>query len=128
MNTDPIADLLTRMRNAIRAKHEVVIMPHSKVKMSILNVLKENGYIVGYKEEKDGNFKNISITLNSDIKDLTLKRVSKPGQRIYIKNTEIRPVLNGYVIGIISTPNGVLSSKEAYKTGVGGELLCEIWQ
>lgn len=127
MVTDPIADLLTRIRNAVKAKHSKTVVAYSKLKVAILEVLKKNGYIEGYEIVKVGNFDHIEIVLNETYKSLHLKRVSKPGQRIYMKKGDLKPVLNGYGIGVISTPKGVMTTSEARKNGLGGELLCEIW-
>lgn len=128
MITDPIADLLTRIRNAVQAKQQKTIVPHSKLKVSILGVLKKNGYIEGYKIEKQGVMDEIMVELKPDISSLHLKRVSSPGQRIYIKQKAIKPVLNGYGIAILSTPKGVMTEQDARKNGVGGEVLCEVWK
>lgn len=127
MITDPIADLLTRIRNAVSAKHETTVVPYSKLKVSILEVLKKQKLINGYKQEKDGNHMILLVNLNTELKKLNLKRVSKPGQRIYLKKSDIKPVLNGYGVSVISTPRGVMTGDEARKNGVGGELICEIW-
>lgn len=127
MVTDPIADLLTRIRNAVKAKHSKTVVAYSKLKVAILDVLKKNNYIADYKIIKVGSFDQIEIVLNDTHVQLHLKRVSKPGQRIYIKKGDLKPVLNGYGIGVISTPKGVMTTSEARKSGLGGELLCEIW-
>lgn len=127
MNTDPIADMLTRLRNATRAGHSHVRMPYSKIKLSVLEVLKKNRFIAEVKVEKSGTFDEIMVTLAEDrTHNLELKRISKPGQRIYVKASEIRTVMSGLGISILSTPQGILSNKEARKRKVGGELLCEI--
>lgn len=127
MVTDPIADLLTRIRNAVKAKHSKTIVAYSKLKVAILDVLKKNKYIEDYKVVKVGNFDQIEIILNEAHMALHLKRVSKPGQRIYMKRGDLKPVLNGYGIGVISTPKGVMTTTDARKNGLGGELLCEVW-
>ncbi|MBN2087284.1 30S ribosomal protein S8 [Candidatus Peregrinibacteria bacterium] len=127
MNTDPIADLLTRIRNAARVQHEKTLAPYSKLKVSILDVLKKKNFIEGYKVVKSGTFSEIEIKMNNSLQTLTLKRVSKPGQRIYLKKDEIKPVLRGYGISIISTPKGVMTGEEALKSGVGGEFICEVY-
>jgi len=127
MNTDPIADLLTRIRNAVKAKHAETRVPYSKMKVAILDVLKSQQFIKNYKVVKDGSKADIEIQLDEELKEMSLKRISKPGQRIYIKKDQIRKVLNGYGIGVISTPKGVMTTAEARKTGLGGEYLCEIW-
>ena len=124
--TDPIADLLTRIRNGQMARKEVVEVPFSKLKKDILDTLVKQAFIKGYKEEKVGDFKQINIELDNT-KELSLKRISKPGQRIYVAKNEIGKVLNGYGISIISTSKGVMSGDDARKQGVGGEILCEIY-
>lgn len=127
MVTDPIADLLTRIRNAVKAKHSKTVVAYSKLKVAILEVLKKHKYIDDFKIIKVGNFDQIEITLNEEHTALHLKRISKPGQRIYMKKGDLKPVLNGYGIGVISTPKGVMTTSDARKSGLGGELLCEIW-
>ncbi len=127
MITDPIADLLTRIRNAVKAGHDKITIPHSKLKLAILAVLKKQNFITDYKTVKTGSFNEIQIDLSPSVSELHLKRVSKPGQRIYIKKGEIKPVLNGYGISVLSTPKGVMTGDEAKKSGVGGELICEVW-
>ncbi len=127
MVTDPIADLLTRIRNAVKAKHAKTVVTYSKLKVAILEVLKKNKFVEDFKVVKIGKFDHIEIMLNQEFQQLHLKRVSKPGQRIYVKKGEIKPVLNGYGIGVISTPKGVMTTADARKSGLGGELLCEIW-
>lgn len=124
--TDPIADLLTRIRNGQMARKEIVSVPHSRLKQSILDVLVKNAFIKGYKEVKDSQFKQINIELDTE-KKLALKRISKPGQRIYVGKTDIGRVLNGYGISLISTSKGVITGEEARKQGIGGEILCEIY-
>ncbi len=127
MVTDPIADLLTRIRNAVKAKHSKTMVSYSKLKLAILEVLKKHQYINDYKVVKAGSFDQIEIELNQTHESLHLKRISKPGQRIYMKKGDLKPVLNGYGIGVISTPKGVMTTIDARKSGLGGELLCEIW-
>ncbi len=127
MVTDPIADLLTRIRNAVKAKHSKTVVAYSKLKMAILEVLKRSKYVDDYKVIKVGNFDQIEINLNVEYTEMHLKRISKPGQRIYVKKGDLKSVLNGYGIGVISTPKGVMTTNEARKTGLGGELICEIW-
>jgi len=124
--TDPIADLLTRIRNGQMARQDMVSVPSSQLKKSILDVLVKKEFIKGYKEEKDGNFKKINVELDAT-KTLNLKRVSKPGQRTYVGKNEIGKVLNGYGIALLSTSKGVMSGDEARKQGVGGEVLCEVY-
>lgn len=131
--TDPIADYLTRLRNAIKANHRVVDIPASSIKKEITRILKEKGYILNYKFEDEVNYQgNIKIALKynpetkaSAIK--TLKRVSKPGLRQYCDSSSIPRVLNGLGIAIISTSKGVITDKEAREMNVGGEILCYVY-
>jgi small subunit ribosomal protein S8 len=125
--TDPIADLLTRIRNALRAHKHMVHMPYSKMKHSICDVLKENGYITDAKALGDGAKKELAIELKENQHALHLKRISKPGQRIYIKASEMPRVLDGLGIAIVSTPKGIMTGKAARKAKVGGEYLCEVY-
>jgi small subunit ribosomal protein S8 len=132
MNTDPIADYLTRVRNAIMANHRVVEIPYSNVKKNITQILFEKGYILQYKIENEGEIgSTIKIALKyhpqskmSAIKEL--KRVSTPGLRVYKGAEELPRVLNGLGIAIISTSQGVISDKEARKLNIGGEILCYV--
>ncbi len=131
--TDPIADYLTRMRNAIKANHRVVDIPASNIKKEITKILKDKGYILNYKFEDEVNFQgNIKIALKynpetkiSAIK--SLKRISRPGLRNYCDNTAIPRVLNGLGIAILSTSKGVITDKEARVLGIGGEVLCYVY-
>lgn len=125
MNTDPIADLLTRIRNAQNAEHSVVSVPHSKIKEEILRVMKEKGFINAYKTEGEIK-KNLTVELNEE-KELTLRRVSKPGQRIYLKNNELEVVKSGLGISIVSTSKGIMTNAQAKKQKLGGEVICEIY-
>lgn len=126
MNTDPIADLLTRIRNANRASHENTKVPSSKTKKEILRVMKEKKFIEDFKEvDGEGVGKIINIKLIPD-KKLSLRRISKPGQRIYMPAKKLFPVLRGYGFSIISTSKGIMTGAEAKKQGIGGELLCEV--
>ena len=127
MVTDPIADLLTRIRNAVKAKHSKTVVAYSKLKVAMLEVLKKYKYIADFKVVKVGHFDQIEIELNTEHKELHLKRISKPGQRIYVKTGQLKPILNGYGIGIISTPKGVMTGQRARQIGVGGEVLCKVW-
>ncbi|MBI5411933.1 30S ribosomal protein S8 [Candidatus Peregrinibacteria bacterium] len=127
MVTDPIADLLTRIRNGVKARQSGVVMPYSRLKMNILEVMKKRAFIQDYEKVMNGPREEIKVTFNPQYKELNLKRISKPGQRIYVKSKDIFPVLNGYGIGIISTSNGVTTDEEARKNGTGGEYICEIW-
>jgi small subunit ribosomal protein S8 len=131
MLTDPIGDMLTRIRNAVMAKKkEVVVEPASKLKMAILDVLKREGYIEGYKIEGEGVKKKIIVYLKyyqGKPVIQVIERVSKPGRRIYVGVDEIPKVYNGLGIAILSTPKGVLSDREAKKLRVGGELICKVF-
>jgi small subunit ribosomal protein S8 len=131
MLTDPIGDMLTRIRNAVMAKKkEVVVEPASKLKMAILDVLKREGYIEGYKIEGEGVKKKIIVYLKyyqGKPVIQVIERVSKPGRRIYVGVNEIPKVYNGLGIAILSTPKGVLSDREAKKLRVGGELICKVF-
>lgn len=131
--TDPIADYLTRLRNAIMAKHRVVDIPASNLKKEMTKLLKDKGYILNYKfEETDNNQGNIKIALkyNPETKVSAIKaleRISKPGLRQYCDSTSIPRVLNGLGIAIISSSKGVITDKEAQELGVGGEVLCYVY-
>ena len=128
--TDPIADMLTRIRNANRQHHETVMVPASKLKVDIAEILKNEGFIKGYKIEGEGPIKNIVITLKyrgNDRVITDLKRISKPGLRVYAKVNEIPKVLNGLGIVILSTSQGLMTDKEARAKQVGGEVLACIW-
>lgn len=131
MNTDPIADYLTRIRNAVMAKHKVVEIPSSSIKKEITKILFDKGYILNYKFEDDKKINTIKIALKyhpiskqSAISEL--QRISKPGLRKYVKANELPRVLNGMGIAIISTSRGLLSDKEARALQVGGEVICYI--
>lgn len=130
--SDPIADMLTRIRNANTAKHDTVNVPASKMKIAIANILLEEGYIKKYDIVDDGNFKAIKITLkygkDKNEKIISgLKRISKPGLRVYANREELPKVLGGLGIAIISTNNGVVTDKQARKLNVGGEVLAFVW-
>ena len=130
--TDPIADMLTRIRNANTSKHDTVDVPASKMNNAIDEILFNEGYIQKYELVEDGNFKNIRITLkygkDKNEKIITgLKRISKPGLRIYAGKDELPRVLGGLGIAIISTNQGVVTDKQARKLNVGGEVLAYIW-
>ena len=129
---DPIADMLTRIRNANTAKHDTVDVPASKMKIAIANILVDEGYIAKYDLVEDGNFKTIRITLkygkDKNEKIISgLKRISKPGLRVYANKEELPKVLGGLGIAIISTNKGVITDKEGRAQGVGGEVLAFIW-
>ena len=130
--SDPIADMLTRIRNANTAKHDTVDVPSSKMKLAIADILLKEGYIKKYDLVDAGSYQNINITLkygeDKDEKIITgIKRISKPGLRVYAGKDELPRVLGGLGIAIISTNNGVLTDKEARKAGVGGEVLAFVW-
>ena len=129
---DPISDMLTRIRNAITAKHDTVDVPVSKMKLSIADILTNEGYIKGYELVDNGNFKDIRIMLkygaDKNTKIITgLKRISKPGLRIYASSADLPRVLGGLGIAIVSTDQGVMTDKEARKKQIGGEVLAYIW-
>ena len=130
--SDPIADMLTRIRNANTAKHDTVDVPASKMKLAIADILVKEGYIAKYDVLEDGAFKTIRITLkygaDKNEKIITgLKRISKPGLRVYAGSQEIPRVLGGLCIAILSTNQGVITDKEARKLHVGGEVLAFVW-
>jgi small subunit ribosomal protein S8 len=129
--TDPIADLLTRVRNANQMRYQEVSVPSSKMKLEIVRILKEEGYIADYKVEKNDVQDIINITLkygkNKERVISGLKRISKPGLRVYAKAEEIPTVLNGLGISIVSTSKGIMTGKEARKENLGGEVLAYIW-
>ena len=130
--SDPIADMLTRIRNANTAKHDTVDVPSSKIKLSIAEILLNEGYIAGYDVVEDGGFKTIHITLkygaDKNEKIITgLKRISKPGLRVYAGKDDIPKVLGGLGIAILSTNQGVVRDKEARKLQVGGAVLAFVW-
>lgn len=128
--TDPIADMLTRIRNANAAKHATVVIPFSKIKESIANLLKNEGYIVDYEIKEEGAIKDIVVTLKFvDGEEVIkgLKRISKPGRRVYSSVENLPKVLGGLGIAIVSTPKGVLTDKECRKHSVGGEVICYVW-
>lgn len=128
--TDPIADMLTRIRNANSVKHEKVDVPFSKEKEAISNILKEEGYILNYKIIQDGNKKNIRVYLKYDEGSQVIKgikRISKPGRRVYSGASEMPRVLSGLGIAIVSTPKGIVTDKFCRMNKVGGEVLCYVW-
>lgn len=129
--TDPIADLLTRMRNANQMRYNEVVVPSSNLKLEIVKILKAEGYITDYKVEKCQVQDNIVITLkygkNKERVISGLKRISKPGLRVYAKAEEIPTVLNGLGISIVSTSKGIMTGKEARKENLGGEVLAYVW-
>ncbi|MFZ0637127.1 MAG: 30S ribosomal protein S8 [Candidatus Acidiferrales bacterium] len=132
MTTDPIADMLTRIRNASRAKHPRVDLPASKLKVEIARILKDEGYLASYKvvdETKVKKMLRVFLRYTPDRRSVitNLKRISRPGCRRYVGKSEIRAVVGGMGIAIVSTPRGLMTGHAARKQGVGGELLCEVW-
>lgn len=129
--TDPIADLLTRIRNANVVKHEVVEVPSSTIKKAVSNILLQEGYLKNIEEYSDGVVAMLRITMKygqSKERTITgLKRISKPGLRVYCRKEEIPKVLNGLGVAIISTSKGILTDREARNLGLGGEVICYIW-
>jgi small subunit ribosomal protein S8 len=130
MNTDPIADMLTRVRNALGARHPKVDVPASKLKIEIARILKEEGYILNFKVAEDGPKKTIKVYLkyqpNNKPVISELARVSRPGCRVYVAHDEVPHVLGGLGVNILTTPRGVMTGRDARKQGVGGEVLCQI--
>jgi small subunit ribosomal protein S8 len=128
MFNDSISDLLTRIRNANTARRKTIVMPYSKLKQQVADILKSNGFLAGVKVTEAGGFKALELTLPDDPETITsLVRVSKPGRRVYAKAQEIPLVLGGRGIVIISTSNGVMTGRDARKVGLGGELICKVW-
>ncbi len=123
--TDPIADLLTRIRNGAAARHSNVIVPYSQVKENILKIMKSKNYVQDYTVSKED--REIVVTFNDNSAKANFKRVSKPGQRIYKKSEEIFRVNNGFGISIVSTSKGIMTGSQARKQKLGGEILCEIF-
>lgn len=130
MITDPIADMLTRIRNAIAARHPKVDVPASRLKTEIARILKDEGYILNYKVAEDGARKTIKIYLKYQANNkpviTRMERVSRPGCRVYVSRDEIPRVVGGLGVNILTTPKGLMSGREAEKHGVGGEILCQI--
>jgi len=128
--SDPISDMLTRMRNSIKAGHLKVDIPSSKMKVSIAKILKDEGFIKNFKIIEDNKQKILRVYLKYADGNrpaiLNLDRISKPGRRIYIKSTDIKPVYNNIGIWILSTPKGIVTNKAAKKLNVGGEIICEV--
>ena len=129
--TDPVADMLARIRNSISARHQKVDIPSSKLKVEIARILKEEGYIANYKAVEEEGHKLLRVYLkygnNNEAAISNVARVSRPGCRVYVRRTEIPRVLGGLGINILTTPRGVMTGRQARKEGVGGELLCEVW-
>ena len=127
MTIDPIADMLTRMRNALLAKHKNVSVPNSKIKLAIADLLQKEGYIASYKVEGENGKTSIVIDFKEEKVIQGLKRISKPGLRIYAGAEDLPKVINGLGIAIISTSKGLMTDREARKLNVGGEVLAYIW-
>ena len=129
--TDPVADFLTRLRNASKAQHESLSVPYSKLKGTIADILKAEGYIDSYKVEDAKVGKSLVVNLkygvNREASIAGIKRVSKPGLRVYAKSTELPKVLGGLGVAILSTSSGLLTDRQAAKKGVGGEVLAYVW-
>ena len=129
--TDPIADMLTRIRNAQVARHDKTVVPRSKLKVAIAKILKEEGFIEGYVEDETGPQGSIKVFLRYDRKDAGIirgiTRISKPGRRVYVGKDDIPRVRNGLGVAILTTPRGLLTDAQARSAGVGGEVLCHVW-
>ncbi|HXR96719.1 MAG TPA: 30S ribosomal protein S8 [Terriglobales bacterium] len=129
--TDPVADLLTRIRNAVRSHHVKVDVPASKLKLEIVKILQDEGFVGGYKVNDENGRPFLKVQLKYGPNDQpvisNLRRISQPGCRVYIGRHDIRPVLGGLGISILSTPQGVMTGRQARKLGIGGEFLCEVW-
>lgn len=131
MTSDPIADMLMRIRNALRARHLKVDVPASRLKMEIARILKNEGYILNYKTAEEGSKKLIRIYLKYTPGNVPviseIQRVSRPGCRVYVGARSVPRVLGGLGINILTTPKGVMTGRDARKAGVGGEILCQLW-
>lgn len=129
--SDPIADALTRVRNAIKSKHNLVVLPKSRTILALVKLLKEEGFVEDFLTKKNGPFEEIHIALKYDNQGLPvishMERVSKPGRRVYCGKDEIPAVLGGMGIAILSTSKGIMTSRQAKQAGVGGELLCKVY-
>jgi len=129
--TDPVADMLARIRNALRARHQKVDIPASNLKLEIARILKEEGYISNFKPTEEEGHKVIRVYLkydnNNEAAISNVARISRPGCRVYVRRNEIPRVLGGLGINILTTPRGVMTGRAARKAGVGGEVLCEVW-
>ena len=129
--TDPVADMLTRIRNAIRSRHQKVDIPTSKLKSEIARILKEEGFIANFKPTEEEGHKVLRIYLkygqDNNAAIANLQRISRPGCRVYVGRNEIPRVLGGLGINILTTPKGVMTGRQARKQGLGGEILCEVW-
>jgi len=130
MHTDPIADMLTRIRNAQAVKMLEVVIPFSRIKLLISQTLKNNGYVDNIKEyfEKDRKFIKLTLKyINEKPRITEVKRISKPGSRVYVKSKNLHNYLNGFGVYVVSTSKGVMTDKEARKNNLGGEIICSIW-
>ena len=131
MLTDPVADMLTRIRNGLQARHPAVTMPSSKLKVAVAEVLRDEGFIQGFQELEESPQKKLRIELKYVDKNVPvvtgIKRVSKPGLRVYSGATEMPRVYGGLGVAIVSTSKGVMSGRRARRMGVGGEVLCHVW-
>jgi small subunit ribosomal protein S8 len=132
MLTDPIADMLARIRNAAMVHHKSVSMPASKLKLRILEVLKQAGYIEDFQEVADGTRQNVTVFLRYDNKSkesaiMGIERVSRPGRRVYVNKGDIPKVLSGLGVSVLSTSKGILADRQARAEGVGGEVLLKVW-
>jgi len=127
MLTDPIADMLTRLRNANLALHDTVTMPTSRMKLSVAQVLQDEGYIAGF--EVDGRDLTVRLKYDKDRRRVLsgIRRMSKPGRRVYLASEDVPRVLGGMGIAVVSTSQGLLTGQEARRRGVGGELICTVW-
>ncbi len=129
--TDPIADMLTRIRNAVSAKHDSVLVPASKIKIAIAKILKEEEFISDYEVLRDSPQRTIKVHLRYASKKQPvlsgLQRVSKPGLRVYVQKGEIPRVYGGLGVAILSTPQGVMTGQQAWRRRIGGEVLCYVW-
>jgi small subunit ribosomal protein S8 len=129
--TDPIADLLTRIRNGLQARHDSIVVPRSKLKLEVVKILKSEGFIEGYLDRNDGPKGTIKVFLKYDTGRSAviqgLQRVSTPSRRMYVGKDEIPRVRNGLGVAILTTPQGVLSDRMARNAGVGGEVICYVW-
>lgn len=129
--TDQIADMLTRIRNAIMARHDSVLIPNSRTKLAIAKILKEEGFVSDYEITRTKPFKSIKIKLRYDEGNKSfisgLERASRPGLRLYLRHKEIPRVYGGLGVSIVSTSHGVMTGQKAWRQGIGGELLCYVW-
>lgn len=131
MHSDPIADLLTRIRNGLMARKDFVDVPHSKIKLEIVKVLEAEGFVGSHEVITEGKFPAVRVHLKYDAKRKpvihSIKRVSTPGLRVYRQSTELRPVRSGLATVVITTSEGVMTDREARRRRIGGEILCEVW-